>query len=101
MMMPGPKSARRQSFSNHLPSVRKDVLFDGIHGNPFTILSKFFILYSTINLGKKGIITTAANIGTGVNDRTQLPDKDVTGLDALPAKPFHSTPLPCAVAAVT
>ena len=102
MMMPGlQRDSQAIPWDRPFSLTEKTALFDGIHGNSLPILPKILKLDGTVNLGKKGVITPAADVGAGMDHRTQLPNQNVAGLDDLATEPFDSTPLPGAIAAIS
>jgi hypothetical protein len=102
MVMPGLQRDNQAIPGDHPFSLtEKTALFDGIHGNSLPILAKILKLDGTVNLGKKGVITATADIGAGMNHRTQLPNQNIAGPDDLATEPFDSAPLTGAIAAIS
>ena len=72
-----------------------------VNASQFALLAPVFLKTdNAVDFGKKGVITTHANIHAGVDYCTKLTDKDIASQHMLAAKTLDSPSLPCTVATV-
>jgi hypothetical protein len=74
--------------------------FYRINAHSFAVFPELLIGDNPINQGKKGIITTQAHIGAGMNSGAELTYQNIAGPDNLAAESLYATPLGITVSAV-
>ena len=67
----------------------------------FLVLPLLLVLGNPIDLCEQRVIPSHADIGSRVNDRPKLPDKNVARLDTLPVKDLDSSSLSGTVSPVS
>lgn len=72
-----------------------------INADALFILAEILVSYHAVNLCKKCVVTTAANVGTWVDFGSELTYKNVSGFYYLSAEALHSPSLSFTVASVS
>jgi hypothetical protein len=78
----------------------KNLLQLGINAHPFPIPAKVLIGDDAVNLGKKSIILSHADIFSGMNASAQLSDQNIARLDHLAAESFYTTALALTISTI-
>lgn len=73
----------------------------GINADSFFVFTKLLVGHYPLNLGEQRIIAATANIGSRMNDGTELTNQNITGFDDLAAKSFHPAALAGTVTTVS
>jgi len=72
-----------------------------VNADPFSVLAKLFKLDNSIDLGKKGVIPAATDVGAWVNFCAELSYDNIARLDELTTKSFYASALSGAVTSVS